>query len=200
MYAPDNPGRIIAEIPKKPAKNIYHSDSTSMGFGLIFDIWYEIRIPIKSEINENVFFWISILSRNIKLANKIPKKNDQRAIVSFFRSHSNIHENKIILVKIPDKTDVKKTDQTKKLEKYLEGKKTIKQSEFIKKLTELGYKNPKATVNNLAFTKKLNINDLHDSSLVMLIPLILLSIGAIFSGYLFKSTFIVHQSTTFCQD
>ena len=59
--------------------------------------------------------------------------------------------------KIPDKTDVKKTDQTKKLEKYLEGKKTIKQSEFIKKLTELGYKNPKATVNNLAFTKKLNI-------------------------------------------
>ena len=56
MYAPDNPGRIIAEIPKKPAKNIYHSVSTSTGFGLIFDIWYEIGIPIKSEINENVFF------------------------------------------------------------------------------------------------------------------------------------------------
>ena len=59
--------------------------------------------------------------------------------------------------KIPDKTDVKKTDQTKKLEKYLKGKKTIKQSEFIKKLTELGYKDPKKTVNNLAFTKNLNI-------------------------------------------
>ena len=44
-----------------------------------------------------------------------------------------------------------------KLEKYLEGKKTIKQSEFIKKLTELGYKDPKKTVNNLAFTKNLNI-------------------------------------------
>ena len=56
MYAPDTPGRIIAEIPKKPAMNMYHSEATLMGFGLIFDIWYEIRIPIKSEINENVFF------------------------------------------------------------------------------------------------------------------------------------------------
>ena len=56
MYAPDTPGRIIAEIPKKPAMNRYHSEATLMGFGLIFDIWYEIRIPIKSEINENVFF------------------------------------------------------------------------------------------------------------------------------------------------
>ena len=43
--------------------------------------------------------------------------------------------------------------------------------------------------------KKLNINDLHDSSLVMLIPLILLSIGAIFSGMFFKELFIGSESS-----
>ncbi len=43
--------------------------------------------------------------------------------------------------------------------------------------------------------KKLNINDLHDSSLVMLIPLILLSLGAIFSGILFKELFIGSESS-----
>ena len=33
----------------------------------------------------------------------------------------------------------------------------------------------------------------------MLIPLVFLSIGAIFSGYFFKSTFIGHQSINFWQ-
>ena len=48
--------------------------------------------------------------------------------------------------------------------------------------------------------KKIQINQTHESPIVMLAPLVFLSIGAIFSGYLFKSTFIGHQSTTFWQD
>jgi len=81
----------------------------------------------------------------------IKKYRNMRTLI---KKQLDYHDGKF---KIPDKTDIKKTDQTKKLEKYLEGKKTIKQSEFIKKLTELGYKDPKKTVNNLAFTKNLNI-------------------------------------------
>ena len=73
-----------------------------MELGAIFVIWYERKIPIKSEKKEIVFFWISILIRKIKLANNIPKKKDQSAIDSFLNSHSNIHENKSILVIIPD--------------------------------------------------------------------------------------------------
>ena len=38
--------------------------------------------------------------------------------------------------------------------------------------------------------KKVKINELHESPLVMLLPLIILSIGAIFSGFLFKDLFI----------
>ena len=75
-------------------------------------------------------------------------------IRSLIKKQLDYHDGKF---KIPDATDQPKSDQTKKLEKYLEGKKTIKQSEFIKKLTQLGYKDPKKTVNNLAFTKNLNI-------------------------------------------
>ena len=47
--------------------------------------------------------------------------------------------------------------------------------------------------------KKISINHTYESPLIMLIPLILLSIGAIFSGYFFKSTFIGHQSNDFWQ-
>ena len=47
--------------------------------------------------------------------------------------------------------------------------------------------------------KKTPLNETHESPLVMLIPLLFLGIGAIFSGYLFKSTFIGHYSNEFWQ-
>ena len=47
--------------------------------------------------------------------------------------------------------------------------------------------------------KKISINDIHESSLVMLIPLVFLGIGAIFSGFIFKNTFIGHHSNEFWQ-
>ncbi|MDA9974543.1 NADH-quinone oxidoreductase subunit L [Candidatus Pelagibacter sp.] len=40
--------------------------------------------------------------------------------------------------------------------------------------------------------KKLKIEEMHESPLVMLIPLIVLAIGAIFAGFLFKDLFISH--------
>ena len=40
--------------------------------------------------------------------------------------------------------------------------------------------------------KKIKIEEMHESSLVMIIPLIILSVGAIFSGFLFKDLFIGH--------
>jgi len=40
--------------------------------------------------------------------------------------------------------------------------------------------------------KKINIGETHESPLVMLIPLIILSIGSIFAGFLFKDLFIGH--------
>ena len=43
--------------------------------------------------------------------------------------------------------------------------------------------------------KKLNINEMHESPLVMVIPLIILSVGAIFSGFFFKELFIGYNST-----
>ena len=43
--------------------------------------------------------------------------------------------------------------------------------------------------------KRLNIKDLHESPLVMLIPLFLLSVGALFSGMFFKEIFIGAQSS-----
>tara|TARA_B100000686_G_scaffold151443_1_gene158728 strand:- start:229 stop:2142 length:1914 start_codon:yes stop_codon:yes gene_type:complete len=49
--------------------------------------------------------------------------------------------------------------------------------------------------------KKLNINSMHESPYVMLIPLIMLAIGSVFAGYLFKELFIGHQSdSNFWQD
>ena len=48
--------------------------------------------------------------------------------------------------------------------------------------------------------KKIQISETHESPLVMLIPLIFLGIGAIFSGYLFKNTFIGHHSSEFWQN
>jgi len=42
--------------------------------------------------------------------------------------------------------------------------------------------------------KKLKIEEMHESPLVMILPLIILSIGAIFSGFLFKDLFIGHGS------
>ena len=47
--------------------------------------------------------------------------------------------------------------------------------------------------------EKISINDTHESPFVMLVPLIFLSIGAVFSGYFFKETFIGHQSNDFWQ-
>ncbi len=47
--------------------------------------------------------------------------------------------------------------------------------------------------------KKIKIDETHESPSVMLIPLVFLSLGAIFSGYLFKSTFIGHYSDEFWQ-
>ncbi len=47
--------------------------------------------------------------------------------------------------------------------------------------------------------KRISINETHESPLVMLIPLMFLGIGAIFSGYFFKNTFIGHHSIDFWQ-
>ena len=41
--------------------------------------------------------------------------------------------------------------------------------------------------------KKTNINEMHESPLVMLLPLFILAIGAIFAGFLFKDLFIGHS-------
>ena len=45
--------------------------------------------------------------------------------------------------------------------------------------------------------KKIPINEANESPLVMLTPLLLLSLGAIFSGYLFKDIFIGNYSSNF---
>ena len=45
--------------------------------------------------------------------------------------------------------------------------------------------------------KKLQINTMHDSPFVMLAPLIILAIGALFAGYLFKELFIGHFSSNY---
>jgi NADH-quinone oxidoreductase subunit L len=47
--------------------------------------------------------------------------------------------------------------------------------------------------------KKVLINETHESPVIMLAPLLLLSIGAIFAGYYFKETFIGHHSNDFWQ-
>jgi NADH-quinone oxidoreductase subunit L len=47
--------------------------------------------------------------------------------------------------------------------------------------------------------KKILINETHESPIIMLIPLLFLSIGAIFAGYYFKETFIGHHSNDFWQ-
>ena len=45
--------------------------------------------------------------------------------------------------------------------------------------------------------KEINIKDTHESPLVMLIPLAILAIGAIFAGFLFKDLFIGHGSENY---
>ena len=50
---------------------------------------------------------------------------------------------------LPQDSDKART--SKKLKDFLKGKKTVKQSELITKMEELGYKNPKVQVNNVAF-------------------------------------------------
>ncbi|MDA7715261.1 NADH-quinone oxidoreductase subunit L [Pelagibacteraceae bacterium] len=47
--------------------------------------------------------------------------------------------------------------------------------------------------------KKISINEIHESPIVMLAPLFLLGVGAIFVGYIFKETFIGHYSNAFWQ-
>jgi len=44
--------------------------------------------------------------------------------------------------------------------------------------------------------KKLNISSMHESPMVMIIPLIILAIGSIFSGFLFKDLFIGIESSS----
>ena len=44
--------------------------------------------------------------------------------------------------------------------------------------------------------KKIKIEEMHESPLVMLVPLLILAIGAIFSGFLFKDLFIGHGDYT----
>ncbi len=48
--------------------------------------------------------------------------------------------------------------------------------------------------------KNIKIEETHESPLVMLIPLVLLSIGAIFAGFLFKDLFIVREGVNFWND
>ncbi len=48
--------------------------------------------------------------------------------------------------------------------------------------------------------EKVPLSETHESPLVMLIPLVFLSAGAVFAGYLFKSTFIGHHSEEFWQN
>ncbi len=48
--------------------------------------------------------------------------------------------------------------------------------------------------------KRISFDETHESPLVMIIPLAFLGLGAIFSGYLFKTTFIGHNSNEFWQD
>ena len=43
--------------------------------------------------------------------------------------------------------------------------------------------------------KKISIDKIHESPLVMIIPLIILALGAIFSGYLFKNLLIGEESS-----
>ena len=47
--------------------------------------------------------------------------------------------------------------------------------------------------------KKISINEIHESSLMMLIPLFLLGLGALFAGFIFKDIFIGTYSNEFWQ-
>ena len=49
------------------------------------------------------------------------------------------------------------------------------------------------------YNNKTPIDETHESPVVMLVPLIFLGFGAVFSGYFFKSTFIGHNSSDFWQ-
>ena len=48
--------------------------------------------------------------------------------------------------------------------------------------------------------KKIKFNEIHDSSYVILIPLLVLAVGSIFAGYLFKDLFIGHNGNNFWSD
>ena len=47
--------------------------------------------------------------------------------------------------------------------------------------------------------KKISIDEIHESPIIMLVPLFFLSIGALFAGYFFKEIFIGHYSDEFWQ-
>ena len=47
--------------------------------------------------------------------------------------------------------------------------------------------------------KKFSIQETHESPMIMLVPLLFLSVGAIFAGYYFKDVFIGHHSNDFWQ-
>ena len=53
-------------------------------------------------------------------------------------------------------------------------------------------------VNTIDFSNntKIKIEETHESPLVMLIPLILLSIGAIFAGFIFKELFVGYSGAS----
>ena len=59
----------------------------------------------------------------------------------------------------------------------------------------LFFKTFHGTFNN----KKINLNDTHESPIVMLIPLFLLAIGAVLAGYIFKEILIGNHSNEFWQ-
>ncbi len=59
----------------------------------------------------------------------------------------------------------------------------------------LFFKTFHGTYNN----KKILINETHESPIVMLIPLTILCVGAVLSGYIFKDLFIGHHSNDFWQ-
>ena len=47
--------------------------------------------------------------------------------------------------------------------------------------------------------KNIPINDTHESPIIMLVPLFLLSVGSVLAGFIFKETFIGHHSNDFWQ-
>tara|TARA_R110002020_G_scaffold4900_1_gene21037 strand:+ start:613 stop:2982 length:2370 start_codon:yes stop_codon:yes gene_type:complete len=89
--------------------------------------------------------------RNAKYSDLTGEAN--RALRDKVRANLKYHKGVFV---IPG-TEFLVQEKTKKLNEFLKGKKTIKQTELIKKLEELGYKTPKLYVNTLKKQKGLHI-------------------------------------------